>query len=63
MMLYFLYELITLFVRQLKRTVTGIKKEDLFGLHFLVPGTGPQREVLIVSYWLILFALSLFETI
>jgi len=46
MMLYFLYELITLFVRQLKRTVTGIKKEDLFGLHFLVPGTRLEPALL-----------------
>ena len=46
MMLYFLYDLITLIVRQLKRTVTGIKKEDLFGLLFLVPGTGLEPALL-----------------
>lgn len=46
MMLYFLYELITLLVRQLKRTVTGIKKEDLFGLQFLVLGTGLEPALL-----------------
>ena len=35
-----LYELVMLSGRELKRIVTGIKKEDLFGLQFLVPGTG-----------------------
>jgi hypothetical protein len=29
-----------------KRIVTGIKKEDLFGLHFLVPGTRLEPALL-----------------
>ena len=37
MMLYFLYELITLFIRQLKRTVTGIKKEDRLVFYLWCP--------------------------
>ena len=41
--------------------VPGIKKEDLFGLLFLVPGTGLHQLFVILPYWLILFVLILFE--
>ena len=38
--------------------VPGIKKEDLFGLLSLVPGTGLNWLFVISTYWLILFVLS-----